>query len=217
MTGMDGLRPNEVAGTMDVDRINAIMRDYLGDDWTRYMITKGREQEPVTFFTPVEDAPALGYMPSLREFLPPVPDTTPPTVEAADPVADLVKAYRLVRDTPLGVARPIAGPWLKFAASDIVTPDDNAPEGSSAQMQAVVLKLVRQAQDTLDEAAVAATRAGCTLCVHDGPTATIDDAPGSDFMRSDTVRLRVRIRAHMLWPGQECPHLPRTEHRGPTP
>jgi hypothetical protein len=177
-----------------------------------------REMWAVAFHPP-QDAPALGYLPSVREYIGavPVPDATPPVVEAADPVADLVKAYRLIRDAPLGVDRPLAGPWHRFEASDVITPDDSAPEGSSAQLQAATLRLVREARDKLDEAAAEATRAGYTLCVHDGPTARIDDVRDGDFLRTDTVHLSVRIRAHMLLPGQECPHLPRTEYRGPTP
>lgn len=38
MTGPDRLRPNEVAGTGDVDAINAIMREALGDDWASILI-----------------------------------------------------------------------------------------------------------------------------------------------------------------------------------
>lgn len=38
MTGPDRLRPNEVAGTGDVDAINAVMREALGDDWASILI-----------------------------------------------------------------------------------------------------------------------------------------------------------------------------------
>lgn len=93
MTGPDRLRPNEVAGTCDVDAINAVMRDALGDDWASVLVTWSD-------YLPPQDAPALGYHRGPLIGAEAVPDATPPTVTAADPVADLVKAYRLVRDHP---------------------------------------------------------------------------------------------------------------------
>ena len=47
-----------------------------------------------------QDAPALGYMPSVYARFVTTPDTTPPKVGAADPIADIVRMYRLVLDHP---------------------------------------------------------------------------------------------------------------------
>jgi hypothetical protein len=51
-------------------------------------------------FLPPQDAPALGYRTEPLIDAEAVQDGTPPEVTAPDPVADLVKAYRLIQDHP---------------------------------------------------------------------------------------------------------------------
>jgi hypothetical protein len=61
-----------------------------------------REMWAVTFLPP-QDAPALGYLPSQREHVgaAAVLDNSPPTVAGPpDPVADMVRAYRLTSGRP---------------------------------------------------------------------------------------------------------------------
>lgn len=82
MTGPDRLRPNEVAGTRDVDAINAIMREALGDDWASILIP-----------------------------------------QRSDPVADIIKAYKLVRDNP-GYRPDPPGPERWIRLSDVVINPD---------------------------------------------------------------------------------------------
>lgn len=82
MTGEEyrPLRPNEVAGTRDVDAINAIMREALGDDWASVLIPQ------------------------------------------PDPVADLVKAYKLIEAHPeYRPGSPGRDLWLRW--SDVVGGD----------------------------------------------------------------------------------------------
>jgi hypothetical protein len=62
-------------------------------------VTGAEFHEWVVSFHPPQDAPALGHMPSLREYVGAV-DATPPTVTTPDPVADIMRMYRLVRDKP---------------------------------------------------------------------------------------------------------------------
>lgn len=209
-------RPNEVMGTWNVDVINAIMREALGDDWASVFVTKdtGREQRPMQwsdYFTP--DAPAIGFRAEPVIGAEVMPDTTPPTVTTPDPVADLVKAYKLINDAPLGVDRPLAGPWHRFEASRTIDVEDTigAPDPHGLAQDALTA-LADEAWGKLKVAADLAWRSGCVLCVHDGPTSMIDPFD----LERDQYRMRVRVRAHMLWPGQECAHVPRTQYGDPT-
>lgn len=120
-----------------------------------------------------------------------------------DPAADLVKAYRLVRDAPYRVERPPPH-WYRFAVDETV-----GAERSTEFMEATVLRLANETWGQVKDAAALARRAGCALCVHDGPTVMTDDPLD---LAADTVRVRVRIRAHMLWPGEQCAHVPRTQY-----
>ncbi len=74
-------RPGEVAGTRDVDAVNAIMREHLGDNWADNMIPR------------------------------------------PDPVADLVKAYKLIEGNP--GYRPFPGPIRWIRLTDIL--NDETP------------------------------------------------------------------------------------------
>lgn len=65
----------------------------------RHTIGDAQREMWAVAFHPVQDAPALGYLPSLREYVGAV-DATPPVVGRHDPIADLVKAYKLIRDHP---------------------------------------------------------------------------------------------------------------------
>jgi hypothetical protein len=208
------LRPNEVAGTRDVDAINAVMREALGDDWASVFIPTGRVRPMLwsDYFMP--DAPALGFYAEPIIGAEVMPDDAPPVVTTPDPVADLVKAYKLINDAPLGVDRPPAGPWHRFEASRTIDVEDtiNAPDPHGL-VQDTLAALTDEAWGKLKVAADLARRSGCALCVHDGPTSMIEEP--FDLER-DQYRMRVRVRAHMLWPGQQCAHLPRTEYRDPT-
>jgi hypothetical protein len=152
-------------------------------------------------FLPPQDAAALGYHTEPLIGAEAVQDGTPPKVTAADPVADLVKAYRLVRDAPYRVERPPPH-WCRFAVDETV-----GAERSTEFMEATVLRLANEAWGQVKAAVVLAQRAGCALCVHDGPTVTVGDPCN---LAADTVR--VHIRAHMLWPGEQCAHVPRTQY-----
>jgi hypothetical protein len=72
-------------------------------------------------FDPPQDAPALGYhVPPVRTIGAEVmPDATLPTVTARDPIADLVRAYRLIEANP-GYRPDLPGPdrWVRW--SDVV-------------------------------------------------------------------------------------------------
>jgi hypothetical protein len=110
------LRPNEVAGTRDVDAINAIMREALDDDWASVFIPTGRVRPMLwsDYFTP--DAPALGFYAEPIIGAEAVPDGRPPEVTTPDPVADLVKAYRLIEANP-GYRPDLPGPdrWIRWS------------------------------------------------------------------------------------------------------
>lgn len=76
------------------------MNELRGSTWDVDITDAVRQcNEMMIFNSPPQDAPALGYLPSLREYIGAV-DATPPVVGRHDPIADLVKAYKLIRDHP---------------------------------------------------------------------------------------------------------------------
>lgn len=215
MTGPDRLRPNEVAGTGDphTERLTELLRERFGDAYEDMLILQDpRKVRPMLWsdLMPPQDAPALGFRTEPVIGAEAVLDATPPKVTKPDLIADLVKAYKLIRDAPY--RRDMGDPsWHRFETTGTVDAEDvTAAPGD--HIERTVARLTVGAQEKLMAAAAEVVRAGCTLCVHDGPTATID--PMIDFERDQYV-MRVRIRAHALLPGQECVHVPRTQYGDP--
>lgn len=208
------LRPGEVAGTGDphAERLTELLRERFGDAYKDMLIPVDPKARPMQWsdFLPPQDAPALGFRTQPLIGAEAVQDVTPPTVTKPDLQADLVKAYKLIRDAPYQ-RRDMGDPrWHRFEAITAVDADDATRTGSYAQLlEETLLALTTQAREKLEAAVLEAQRAGCTLCVHEGPTAMVSDPPSFDM---DSMTVKVRIRAHMLWPGQVCEHLPRTQY-----
>lgn len=89
-------------------------------------------------------------------------------------------------------------PTMWFGTQQDVDHDrvDACPE----TLRDTIRQISEQVFEKVEAAAVEARKAGCDVCVHESDISA--DGP-SDLFRDVSV-LTVRVRAHLLWPGQEC-------------
>lgn len=205
------LRPNEVAGTWDVDGINAIMCEALGDDWASVFVTKdtGREVRPMLWsdYLPPQDAPAIGFRTEL--FIDDVPDTTPPTVTTPDPVADLVKGYKLIKDNPGYRSDPPGrDKWIRL--SDVAINPDTLDDIIGAGYATALRDMAYQAARNLD-GCLRDLPDGWSWCEHAFEWSSTDPGP---FL-ADRVAFTARVKGHRLVPGETCPSEGRRTMYGP--
>jgi len=144
------------------------------------------------------------------------PDQPPATGGDPDEVfAELLRAFETISNTPYRLDRGPT-PSLTFEVKTPIGRDEIDDAGDLAARRAVVDGAVRDAVfrqiQQLAEAADLAHRSGCVLCVHDGPAAEV--FKHESFMADDPYSVRVRQRAHLLMPGQQCAANPRTQYVG---
>ncbi len=165
-----------------------------------------------------QDAPAIGYhvpdpVPGAAAVTSTASSWTPSGGANADPVADMVKAYHLVNDTPwLKPDRPGRDKWIKL--SDVYTLDDAIEADHQLFMRQAEESVQRLAWEQLRqlEEHLRALPDGASWCVH-GPEAMVEeqrlDVDGSTFT--------VCTRAHEVHAGETCTVAPRTVYGPMTP
>lgn len=126
-----------------------------------------------------------------------------PASAGCDPLTDLIRTFRAASDNTAYRPELRISPRLRFSTETPVTDDELGPvETYRTVIDAIVQDAIFRQLQEVAAAAETARKAGCRLCVHEPPTADILRA--EDLWMEDRFTVRVRQRAHLLWPGQTC-------------